>query len=71
MLADVRAHVTEAQISIEAAIAAGEAVAVHQIVPSADFERVMALLHQAVEALEKVRLPEPVLLKFPQAVRVT
>jgi hypothetical protein len=70
MLADVRAHVSEAKISIEAAIVAGESVAGHGIVPSRDFENVMEQLRLAAEALDKVELPDGVVLRFPQAVRV-
>ena len=70
MLADVRAHVSEARIRVEAAILSGEAVAGHGIVPSEDFERVMRLLNQAAEALDKVQLPSGVVLRFPQTVRV-
>ena len=70
MLADVRAHVSEARICVEAAILSGEAVAAHGIVPSEDFERVMRLLNQAAEALDKVQVPSGVVLRFPQTVRV-
>jgi hypothetical protein len=58
MWADVRAYIQEAPTCIEAAMAAGEAVAAHDIVPSRDFEKVLEQLNLAVEALDKVRLPD-------------
>jgi hypothetical protein len=48
----------------------GESVAGHGIVPSRDFEKVMEQLRLAAEALDKVELPDGVVLRFPQAVRV-
>lgn len=70
MLADMRGYVNEAQICIEAAIAAGESVAAHGVVPSVDFERVMEQLRRASDVLDKVQFPEGKLLRFPQVVRV-
>ena len=70
MLADVRAHVSEARVSIEAAIVAGESLAAHGIVPSQDFEKMMEQLRLAAEALDKVELPDGAVLRFPQVVRV-
>lgn len=66
MLADLRGHVNEAKISVEAALAVGESV----IVPNEEFKRAMALLSQAAQTLEQVELSEPVLLRFPQVARV-
>lgn len=70
MLADIRRQVSEAQICVEAAILSAQAVAVHGIVLSHDFEQVMRLLNQAAEALDKVELPDGVVLRLPLAARV-
>ena len=70
MLADIRRQVSEAQICVEAAILSGQAVALHGIVPSHDFEQVMRLLNQVAEALDKVQLPDGVVLRLPLAARV-
>jgi hypothetical protein len=49
-----------ADIRLYVALVAGESVATHGIVPSQDFERVMEQLRLALEALDKVKLPENV-----------
>jgi hypothetical protein len=68
-IADIRQYVEEAQTCIEAALVAGEAVAVHGIVPSQDFERVMEQLRLALETLDNAKLPEDVV-RLPTAVRI-
>jgi|EndMetStandDraft_9_1072997.scaffolds.fasta_scaffold05994_5 hypothetical protein len=57
-IADIRQYVDEARICIDAALAAGEAMAMHGIVPSRDFERVMEQLRLASEALDTADISE-------------
>jgi hypothetical protein len=60
VVADIRRYINEAQTCIESAIAAGEIVAGHGIVPSRDFEKLMENLRLALEALDQAKLPDNV-----------
>jgi hypothetical protein len=50
----IHAHVRAVASSVEAAIAAGNSLARHQIVASKDFDRMMDCLHQAAEILDRM-----------------
>jgi|EndMetStandDraft_5_1072996.scaffolds.fasta_scaffold816014_2 hypothetical protein len=52
----MQAHILVVSTSVEAAIAAGNSLARHQIVLSKDFDRMMDCLHQAAEILDRMRL---------------
>jgi hypothetical protein len=52
---------------VEAAIAAGNSLARHQIVVSKDFDRMMDCLHQAAEILDRMAMEREasVVVRFP------